>query len=263
MFVKLGQVASSRTDLLPPELCAELALLRSSVAPAPADAGQGPDRGRAGCAGHRGLRPVRVEADGLGLDRPGLRRSAARRHRGRGEGRASRHRRGRRARQRGAAPAGQRPRAPHHPRPHPEAHRAGRRVHPRHPRRARLQPRGGQRSLPRRRHAGRQRRAPAPRLRRPLHRPGAGRGAGERGVDHRGRHAAGPGPRPGGAGCDPAAGHPRARLRRGDLPRRPAPREHPGGARRHHRADRPRCRRPTRPSPAPGVHRAAGRGHDR
>ncbi len=38
MFVKLGQVASSRTDLLPPELCDELALLRSSAAPAPADA---------------------------------------------------------------------------------------------------------------------------------------------------------------------------------------------------------------------------------
>ena len=35
MFVKLGQVASTRSDLLPPELCAELALLRSSATPAP------------------------------------------------------------------------------------------------------------------------------------------------------------------------------------------------------------------------------------
>lgn len=35
MFVKLGQVASSRTDLLPADLCDELARLRSSAAPAP------------------------------------------------------------------------------------------------------------------------------------------------------------------------------------------------------------------------------------
>src|SRR5262249_53857690 len=35
VFVKLGQVASTRSDLLPPELCAQLALLRSSVEPAP------------------------------------------------------------------------------------------------------------------------------------------------------------------------------------------------------------------------------------
>src|SRR5262249_21242007 len=35
IFVKLGQVASTRPDLLPPDLCAELALLRSSAAPAP------------------------------------------------------------------------------------------------------------------------------------------------------------------------------------------------------------------------------------
>ena len=33
VFVKLGQVASTRSDLLPPELCTELALLRSSAAP--------------------------------------------------------------------------------------------------------------------------------------------------------------------------------------------------------------------------------------
>jgi ubiquinone biosynthesis protein len=37
MFVKLGQVASTRTDLLPADLCRELALLRAGAAPAPAD----------------------------------------------------------------------------------------------------------------------------------------------------------------------------------------------------------------------------------
>ncbi|MBK9179835.1 MAG: AarF/ABC1/UbiB kinase family protein [Acidimicrobiales bacterium] len=35
MFVKLGQVLSTRTDLLPPEYCVELAKLQSGVAPAP------------------------------------------------------------------------------------------------------------------------------------------------------------------------------------------------------------------------------------
>jgi ubiquinone biosynthesis protein len=40
MFVKLGQVASSRTDLLPASLCDELALLRSAAAPAPVEEGQ-------------------------------------------------------------------------------------------------------------------------------------------------------------------------------------------------------------------------------
>ena len=34
IFVKLGQVASTRTDLLPPSACAELAKLQDSVAPA-------------------------------------------------------------------------------------------------------------------------------------------------------------------------------------------------------------------------------------
>ena len=35
VFVKLGQVASTRSDLLPPALCDQLALLRSQAAPAP------------------------------------------------------------------------------------------------------------------------------------------------------------------------------------------------------------------------------------
>lgn len=38
MFVKLGQVASTRSDLLPADLCDELAKLRSSAEPATADA---------------------------------------------------------------------------------------------------------------------------------------------------------------------------------------------------------------------------------
>ena len=37
LFVKLGQVASTRSDLLPPELCDELALLQSHVRPDPED----------------------------------------------------------------------------------------------------------------------------------------------------------------------------------------------------------------------------------
>lgn len=37
LFVKLGQVASTRSDLLPPELCDELALLQSHVRPDPAE----------------------------------------------------------------------------------------------------------------------------------------------------------------------------------------------------------------------------------
>jgi ubiquinone biosynthesis protein len=38
VFVKLGQVASTRPDLLPPALCDELGHLRTGAAPAPADA---------------------------------------------------------------------------------------------------------------------------------------------------------------------------------------------------------------------------------
>jgi ubiquinone biosynthesis protein len=38
LFVKLGQVASTRSDLLPPALCDELATLRSNALPAPTDA---------------------------------------------------------------------------------------------------------------------------------------------------------------------------------------------------------------------------------
>ncbi|RLE25639.1 MAG: hypothetical protein DRJ50_02565 [Actinobacteria bacterium] len=37
MFVKVGQIASTRTDVLPPAWCDELALLRSSVEPQPAE----------------------------------------------------------------------------------------------------------------------------------------------------------------------------------------------------------------------------------
>lgn len=37
MFVKVGQIASTRTDVLPPAWCNELALLRSSVEPQPAE----------------------------------------------------------------------------------------------------------------------------------------------------------------------------------------------------------------------------------
>jgi predicted unusual protein kinase regulating ubiquinone biosynthesis (AarF/ABC1/UbiB family) len=35
LFVKLGQVASTRSDLLPPAVCDELAELRSGAEPAP------------------------------------------------------------------------------------------------------------------------------------------------------------------------------------------------------------------------------------
>lgn len=37
MYVKIGQIMSSRTDLLPPEYCEELSKLRSEVVPLPAD----------------------------------------------------------------------------------------------------------------------------------------------------------------------------------------------------------------------------------
>ena len=79
---------------------------------------------------------------------------------------------------------------------------------------------------PRRRHPGRTRRVAVPaRLRRPLDRPGCWSRSGSSGVSITDvDDAAGAGPRPGRAGCDRSAGHPRADLRRRGLPRRPPPR---------------------------------------
>jgi len=37
VYIKLGQIAATRVDLLPPEVCAELAGLQNRVAPEPVE----------------------------------------------------------------------------------------------------------------------------------------------------------------------------------------------------------------------------------
>ena len=80
MFVKLGQVLSTRTDLVSADAARELSLLQDHVRPAPggdviALLEEELDRPLEG-----GVRVVRLGADRRGVDRPGVPRHAARRH---------------------------------------------------------------------------------------------------------------------------------------------------------------------------------------
>ncbi len=92
VYVKLGQIAATRVDLVPPEVCAELARLQNQVAAGAGRADPAGARGRARTTRRRGVRRVRLGAPGRGLDRPDLPRPAAHRRAGRREGPAPRHR---------------------------------------------------------------------------------------------------------------------------------------------------------------------------
>ena len=91
VYVKLGQIAATRVDLLPAEVCAELATLQNRVPPEPREgiaavleAELGDDR--------RDLRRVRVGAARRGVDRPDPPGPAAHRRGRRRQGPAAGHR---------------------------------------------------------------------------------------------------------------------------------------------------------------------------
>ena len=70
VYVKLGQIAATRVDLLPADMCDELASCRTGSPPEPRGADRPGARGRAAATGRRDLRRVRLGAAGRGIDRP-------------------------------------------------------------------------------------------------------------------------------------------------------------------------------------------------
>ncbi len=96
-FVKFGQLLSTRPDVVPPDIVAELRGLQDNASPVPFDAGAGGRRGGARPADGPSLPRVRLCAARVGLDRPGASRGASRWPRGGGQGAAP----GRRAADRG------------------------------------------------------------------------------------------------------------------------------------------------------------------
>ena len=125
IFVKLGQVASTRSDVLPAAWCDELSKLRSSAEPAPEKVMRPHVEAQLG----RPVEEVYAEFDWTPhrqrVHRPGLRRDAARRPQGGREGAAARSRRDDRRRHRGHHEPGPRHRAQHAAGPHGAAHRPG------------------------------------------------------------------------------------------------------------------------------------------
>ena len=281
VYIKLGQIAATRVDLVPPDVADELAKLQNQVPPEAREAIQDGARGRARRRRRRGVRRVRLGSAGGGVDRPDASRPAPH---GRARGRedpAPRDRGSDGARPRRPV-AGRRGRpAPHDAGPGDAVGRDGRPVRRQPAGRARLPPRGrrhGGDGIPPRRPvpgshpAGAPRAAdpPAPRAGavRGLHdeRPRAARRVGRRPAGA-GRPAAALDARPGAAGrllprrsssgqrVRVPGRHPRShRLRSG----RP-PRLDPEGSRRRHDG-RPR---PQRCQPPARRHRAGRRRHDR
>ncbi len=84
IFVKFGQVLSTRRDLIPADIADELALLQDRVPPFPSAQAAATIEAGAGRAAAGAVRAVRDRPGGLGLDRAGALRGAARRPRGRG-----------------------------------------------------------------------------------------------------------------------------------------------------------------------------------
>ena len=77
MSVKLGQIAATRVDLVPPDIAAELALLQNQVRAEPTERMRPVIEAELGGPVERGVRRVRLGAAGRGLDRPDLPRPAA------------------------------------------------------------------------------------------------------------------------------------------------------------------------------------------
>ena len=69
VYVKLGQIAATRVDLLPADVCAELATLQNRVPPEPREAIAAVLEAELGDR-RRGLRRVRLGAARRGVDRP-------------------------------------------------------------------------------------------------------------------------------------------------------------------------------------------------
>ena len=104
IFVKFGQVLSTRRDLLPADIADELARLQDRVPPFPDAVARAIVETRVRPADRRGLRQLRRRAGGERLDRAGALRGAEGRPRGRGQGAAARHAGGDRRRHRAHAP---------------------------------------------------------------------------------------------------------------------------------------------------------------
>ena len=249
-FVKFGQLLSTRPDVVPPDIVAELRGLQDDVTPVSVRAGARGGRGRARPDARAGVPRVRRDADRGRIDRPGAPGGAAERRRGGRQGAAPERAAPDRERPRAALPGGApdqgaRARARLHRRQRPR-----RRVRALHPPGARLQARGAAR-----RHV-------------PAQLRGLGRGRRAEGLlgllrraDAHARVPRGRAARRPRARGDGARRPPRARLPGhghvdgDDLPARLLPRRPASGerARARRRADRPRRLRPRR--------QAHGRGH--
>ena len=102
MFVKFGQIASTRNDLLPEVLTTELALLQSSARPVPADEVREVVESELGATVEEEFASFDFEPHGGGVDRADPPGGAEDRRAGRGEGAAPGHRRHRAPRRRRA-----------------------------------------------------------------------------------------------------------------------------------------------------------------
>ena len=100
IFIKFGQMLSTRRDLLPADIADELALLQDRVPPFASELVEAAVVRVFGKPVGRGVQVVRPGAGGERVGRPGAFRRIARRHAGRGQGAAPEHRGGDRARPR-------------------------------------------------------------------------------------------------------------------------------------------------------------------
>ena len=92
VYVKLGQIAATRVDLIPPEISDELAKLQNRVPPEDTDAHPRGAGNRARRQRRAGVRRVRLGTARGGVDRSDASRAVADRRGRRREGPASRHR---------------------------------------------------------------------------------------------------------------------------------------------------------------------------
>ncbi len=122
-FVKFGQLLSTRPDIVPPDILAELRGLQDDARPEPFSSDARGGRGGARPHDRAGLRGVRRGADRRGVDRPGAPRAPARRAGGGGQGPAAGRRAPDQRRHPAALPGG--PRRPGAGAP-PPVHRPGR-----------------------------------------------------------------------------------------------------------------------------------------
>ena len=91
IFVKFGQVLSTRRDLMPPDIADELALLQDRVPPFDSDLAIAQITRSLRRPPGPAVRQLRTHAGGVGLDRAGALRHAEERQGSRGQGAASGH----------------------------------------------------------------------------------------------------------------------------------------------------------------------------